>query len=82
MAATRDYDGIVLDLRMPQMAGDVVFEQLQLTAPAQAARVVFLTGDLQNESARTFLETAGRPIVHKPFLLDELGTVLLAQIPH
>jgi hypothetical protein len=41
--------------------------------------VVFITGDTQSESARKTLEATGRPIVSKPFLLDELAAVVLAE---
>jgi two-component system NtrC family sensor kinase len=73
----RSYDAILLDLRMPDMPGDAFYAELHQRAPAAAERVVFLTGDTQSASARGFLESTGRPMVSKPFLLDELAAVLL-----
>ena len=77
LVAQRRYDAILLDLRMPDMPGDVLYAELHDRAPAAAERVVFLTGDTQSESARGFLESTGRPTVSKPFLLDDLAAVLL-----
>jgi CheY-like chemotaxis protein len=76
LVAQRHYDAIVLDLRMPDMPGDVLYGELCRRAPRAAERVVFLTGDTQNESARGFLASTGRPTVSKPFLLDDLAAVL------
>jgi DNA-binding response OmpR family regulator len=45
-------------------------------------RVVFITGDTQSESARSVLEATGCAIVSKPFLLDELAAVVLAEAEH
>lgn len=63
---------------MPDMPGDLLYRELNEVAPNAAQHVVFLTGDTQNETARGFLQSTGRPTVSKPFLLDELAAVLLA----
>jgi two-component system NtrC family sensor kinase len=78
LVAQRQYDAVLLDLRMPDMSGDAFYGELIRRAPLVAERVVFLTGDTQSESARGFLESTGRPTISKPFLLDELAAVLLA----
>ena len=75
--ATNRYDGVVLDLRMPEVPGDDVYQALLERDPELARRVVFLTGDLQSDSARRFLADTGRPVVTKPFLLDDLAAALL-----
>jgi PAS domain S-box-containing protein len=77
LVAQRSYDAILLDLRMPDMPGDVLYRELHTIAPNAAAHIVFLTGDTQNEAARGFLQSTGCPTVSKPFLLDELAAVLL-----
>jgi PAS domain S-box-containing protein len=78
LVAQRSYDAILLDLRMPDIPGDVLYRELHEVAPHAAEHVVFLTGDTQNEAARGFLQSTGRPTISKPFLLDELAAVLLA----
>ena len=78
LVAQRRYDAVLLDLRMPDMPGDALYHELRRREPGIADRVVFLTGDTQSESARGFLESTGRPMVSKPFLLDDLAAVLFA----
>ena len=71
-----EYDVVLLDLRMPDLGGDTLFEELRDRDPRHARRVVFVTGDMQSDEARRFLTRSGRPVVGKPFQLDELATVL------
>ncbi|HUQ45958.1 MAG TPA: PAS domain S-box protein [Gemmatimonadaceae bacterium] len=71
-----EYDVVLLDLRMPDLAGDTLYDELCQRDPRHAGRVVFVTGDVQSEEARRFLSRADRPVVGKPFQLDDLATVL------
>ena len=61
---------------MPDLGGDALFEELRARDDRHAHRVVFLTGDAESDDARRFLARAGRPVVGKPFQLDELATVI------
>jgi CheY-like chemotaxis protein len=74
--ASRRYDAILLDLRMPDMAGHRVFERLREEDPEHAARVVFATGDAESDGARNFLRDAERPFVSKPFMLPAVVRLL------
>jgi two-component system NtrC family sensor kinase len=74
--AGRRYDAILLDLRMPDTAGYGVYERLRSDDPEHAARVVFATGDVESESARSFLRDAERPFVSKPFMLPSVVRLL------
>lgn len=69
----RAYDLILLDLRMKGITGEDVYEMMQATHPEQAARVVFVTGDLHSPSASRFIRLTGRPVLAKPFTLAELA---------
>ncbi len=75
------YDAVMLDLRLPDMTGDQVLAQME-QLPRGVGRVVFVTGDTTSESARRVLEATGRPTISKPFLLDELAAVVLAEAAH
>lgn len=61
------YDAVIVDMRMPDLSGEQLFERLRSTDPSHAERVIFTTGDLVNEQMRRFLDGTGRPCVPKPF---------------
>ena len=61
------YDAVIVDMRMPDLSGEQLFERLRSNDPAHAERVIFTTGDLVNEQMRRFLDGTGRPCVAKPF---------------
>ena len=61
------YDAVILDMRMPDLSGEQIFERLRNNDPSHAERVIFTTGDLVNEQMRRFLDGTGRPCVSKPF---------------
>jgi two-component system NtrC family sensor kinase len=61
------YDAVIVDMRMPDLSGEQLFEKLRSDDPAHAERVIFTTGDLVNEQMRRFLDGTGRPCVPKPF---------------
>jgi CheY-like chemotaxis protein len=67
---------IVCDLRMPRLGGREMYERLAVEHPAIAQRVIFATGDTVRGDTLTFLQSLGRPFLHKPFTLTELRTVL------
>ncbi len=61
------YDAVILDMRMPDLSGEQLYERLRSNDPSHAERVIFTTGDLVNEQMRRFLDGTGRPCVAKPF---------------
>ena len=61
------YDAVIVDMRMPDLSGEQLFERLRSNDPGHAERVIFTTGDLVNEQMRRFLDGTGRPCVPKPF---------------
>lgn len=77
-ATATTYDALLLDLRLPDISGDQVLAELQVLA-REPDRVVFITGDTQNESTRQALDASGRPVISKPFLLDDLAAIVLAE---
>lgn len=72
----RRYDGILLDLRMPDQSGAAVYAALMANDPEHAERVVFATGDVESDAAREFLRGARRPYVSKPFVLPTVAHLL------
>jgi two-component system NtrC family sensor kinase len=78
LAAVRDdtFDTIFLDIRMPDISGQNVFEQWQRERPDLARRVVFLSGDIVGAELQRFLSGTGQPFIAKPFDLDGVLQVL------
>ena len=76
---SRRYDVLLLDLRMPDTGGDEIYQELVQRDPTHAARVIFLTGDVQSDASQRFIEATGRTRVTKPFTFDELTRAVFAQ---
>jgi two-component system NtrC family sensor kinase len=73
------FDALLLDLRMPDVSGQQVWERLRGLQSPLADRIIFITGDTVSAELRDFLGSTGRPFVAKPFDFDELSAVLAAQ---
>lgn len=74
---SRSFDLILLDLRMPDMAGDALYRELIARDAAHAGRIVFITGeDATSPATQSFLQASGRPVIGKPFSLDDLRRAL------
>jgi signal transduction histidine kinase/ActR/RegA family two-component response regulator len=70
------FDAIICDLRMPHLGGREMYHRLAQQNPQAAQRIIFATGDTVRGDTLHFLETLGRPYLHKPFTLTELRRVL------
>jgi len=68
----RTYDLILSDLRMPELDGPGLYQELERQRPELLARVVFLTGDTLSPETQTFLEQTAAPTVSKPFTPEEV----------
>ena len=74
LAAAREerFDALVCDLRIGGLDGPALFEILRREHPELAAHTLFVTGDLMSAGSRSFLESAGQPVLGKPFDLELL----------
>jgi CheY-like chemotaxis protein len=70
------FDAVLLDLRMPDMSGQEVFERWRRERPQLADRVVFITGDIVSADLQSFLKGSGRPYIAKPFEFSAIAEVL------
>src|SRR2546426_4053463 len=75
-AIAGDFDVIICDLRMPHLSGREMYQKLARQDPRAAERIIFATGDTVRGDTLQFLETLGRPYLHKPFTLAELRAAL------
>lgn len=74
----RSYRAIVCDIRMPFLDGVSFYDELAKADPDIAGRVVFVTGFADEPTIQAFLERIDRPVVEKPFALDDLLAVVKA----
>ena len=61
------FDAILCDLMMPGMTGMALYDKLKAEAPAQAAKMVFLTGGAFTREAVEFLDRVPNASLEKPF---------------
>lgn len=66
------FDCIICDLRMPTLGGKTLYEQMENKDPDAASRFVFVTGDYTRPESYEFLQRSGRPVIGKPYEIDEL----------
>lgn len=70
--ASRRYDIILSDVRMPEFGGDALYGYIKENHPELLNRLIFITGDTASSHTRAFLKKAGRPVVEKPFDMADL----------
>ena len=71
LLASRPIDVMVIDLRIPDTRGDVVYELAAATYPHLRSRTLFMTGDI-SERAYKLILSCKCPSLRKPFELKEL----------
>ncbi len=73
-------DVLVLDLRIPDTRGDVIFELAAAIHPHLRGQTLFLTGDI-SERALRLIAACKCPSLRKPFELRELTDAVAALAP-
>ena len=66
------YDCIIMDLRMPHISGQQLYQMIADTDPDLARKVIFVTGDTVRRETREFLEATGNPVFSKPINMGAL----------
>jgi signal transduction histidine kinase len=74
------FDVILCDLMMPEMDAPVLYEEIRRIAPAQAERMVFVTGGAFTVRAREFLENVPNARLGKPFDVEALVELVRSRI--
>jgi|GEM_PF-820756 len=67
IAAGERFDVILSDPMMPEMTGMDLYGRLAILAPAQAGRMIFMSGGTLTADSTRFLHAAGRVAIDKPF---------------
>lgn len=68
----RDFDFILLDIKMPKMNGIELYSYIKSIKPHLLGRIIFITGDTVSEAIRGFIAGTGCKILDKPFMIKDL----------
>lgn len=75
------FDVILLDIRMPDMSGQQIYQRWEAERPELTPRVIFLTGDIVSTDLQDFLKRTGRPYLPKPFEFEAILRLLPQRAP-
>jgi len=71
------YDALIVDVHLDEAhSGFDLFEELRVEGRGRERRIVFTTGDSISAQTRDHLLRSERPVLRKPFSLDELREML------
>jgi len=72
-----EYSAVVLDyLLKGSLSGQQLYREIAEQYPALVPRILFITADMLNYQTRLFVESTGRPVLEKPFLMADFMTEL------
>jgi CheY-like chemotaxis protein len=77
-----EFDVVVCDLEMPQMAGDSFYLAVKKSKPHLCDRFLFVTGHSQNPKYEEFLKKTGSLVLIKPVRIAELVAAISFIIKH
>jgi CheY-like chemotaxis protein len=63
--ASRSFDLMICDIRMPEMSGQDLYKHIQENALLPPQRIIFLTGDKRSQ-VKEFLDSTGSYYLYKP----------------
>jgi len=67
-----EFDLMILDLKMPDMTGQQVYEEVIRDRPAMRNRIIFVTADTVSTDVEQFLIRTGCLCISKPFAIDSV----------
>lgn len=66
------YDAVICDVKMPELSGQELYGRVCQIRPEMARRFIFITGDIDGEDTRVFLDQSRCSYFMKPFNLERL----------
>jgi two-component system NtrC family sensor kinase len=78
LVARETFDIIITDMKMPGLDGASFYRQVRQRDPAQARRIIFITGDTVSPDTRAFLQRVPNPVLSKPFKIGPLRDAIEA----
>lgn len=76
MIVEQQYDFCLIDIRTPEMDGRELYQWMQEKHLQLASRVIFTSGSVIGKDTMAFIDQTGRPFLSKPFMPDELKTIV------
>ena len=70
--AAENFDLVICDLKMPDVSGERLYEELKRVRPGLERRILWTTGDTLSTDADELVARTGLELLTKPFDLDEL----------
>ncbi len=77
----QSYDLVVSDVRLPGIDGPALYTWIAQHKPELCARTAFFTGDTLGQASERFLADAGRPLLEKPFLPNDVRRLIDELLP-
>jgi PAS domain S-box-containing protein len=74
--AEGQFDVVLCDLRMPGMSGEALYAKVRAENEAVACGFIFMTGVGFGADVERFLASAGRPVLEKPFRVEDALEVI------
>ena len=66
------YDAVICDVKMPELSGQELYGRVCQIRPEMARRFIFITGDIDGDDTREFLDQSRCSYFMKPFNLERL----------
>ena len=66
------YDCVICDVKMPELGGQELYGRVCQIRPEMARRFIFITGDIDGQDTREFLDQSRCSYFMKPFNLERL----------
>lgn len=63
---TKDFDAILVDIKMPGIGGQGFFEDVRHSRPELVGRIAFVTGSTMSPETRGFIDNSGCRFLEKP----------------
>ena len=80
MMAQDRFDCVFLDLKMPGMSGQQLYQLIHASDSRLARRVVFVTGAMLSPDIEEFVADTGNSVLSKPFRLEDLRSAVRTSI--
>jgi CheY-like chemotaxis protein len=71
-ASGRVCDAVLTDMRMPNLSGIALHDEIAAIDASVAQRFIFSSGDMGDEEMQAFIARTQRPVIAKPFELSVL----------